>query len=409
MAKALTATVTRAFHLRSGVLAESVSPAAYRDYIQGLALIRGTDPNAGDKAIPFFNKAIELDPRSALPYAGLAEAQLWNFEKPGVRQWLDSAGDTIAKAKSLNPDSAHVLLVDGLFKKDHGQYEQAVEDLRRATEVEPNNSEAWRWLARVYQNMNRPQDAEATYRKAIAAQMGYYRPYHDFGLFYHRRGQYREAENLSRQVTALAPEFVDGHTLLGLALMHQERYQEAEDAMRRSLRLQESARALTNLGVLYYRQERYAEAVPFYERSLAVGPPSAVRYADLGDGYQRLGRTREASEAYRNAKKLAEDQLAHNPRQAYNRALLGWICVHLGDSSRADFEVAQALGLEPDNPTVIQVAVEAYENLGQREKALEALINAPLRLLEELSHDPDTKELIRDPRFVKLMNEKSIQ
>ena len=84
MAKALTATVTRAFHLRTGVLAESVSPAAYRDYIQGLALIRGTDVNAGDKAIPFFNKAIELDPRSALPYAGLAEAQLSKFEKNRV-------------------------------------------------------------------------------------------------------------------------------------------------------------------------------------------------------------------------------------------------------------------------------------------------------------------------------------
>jgi len=37
MAKALTATVTRAFHLRTGVIAESVSPAAYRDYIRGLA------------------------------------------------------------------------------------------------------------------------------------------------------------------------------------------------------------------------------------------------------------------------------------------------------------------------------------------------------------------------------------
>ena len=178
-----------------------------------------------------------------------------------------------------------------MFKKDHGQYEQAVEDLSRALEVEPNNSEAWRWLARVYQNMNRLQDAEATYRKAIAAQTGYYRPYYDFGLFYHLRGQYREAEALFRQVTALAPEFDDGHTFLGLALMHQERYPEAEDAMRRSLRLHESARVLTDLGVLYYRQERYAEAVPFFERSLAVGPASAVRYSDLGDGYWRLGRT----------------------------------------------------------------------------------------------------------------------
>ena len=117
----------------------------------------------------------------------------------------------------------------------------------------------------------------------------------------------------------------------------------------------------------------------------------------------------EAAEAYRNAKKLTEDQLARNPRQAYNRALLGWIYAHLGDSSRADFEAAQALGLEPDNPNVIQEAVLAYEALGQRDKALDALSKAPARLLEELSRQPDTKELGRDPRFVKLMNEKSIQ
>ncbi len=409
MAKALTATVTRAFHLRTGVVAESVSPAAYRDYIQGLALIRGTDVNAGDKAIPFFNRAIELDPNSALPYAGLAEAQLWNLEKNRDSRWLDPAGEMIAKARSLNPDSPHVLVVAGWFKQAHGQYEQAVEDLKRAIEVDPNNPEAWRRLARVNEAMNRPQDAEATYRRAIAAQPGYYRAYNDFGLFYNRRGQYREAEALFRQVTGIAPDYPNGYIFLGLALLHQERYPEAEDAMRRSLRLYESASVLTDLGFLYYRQERYAEAIPFYERSLAVGPATAVRYSNLGDGYWRLGRTSEASDAYRNAKKLAENELAHNPRQGYTRALLGWIYAHLGDASRASFEAAQALGLEPDNPSVMQVAVEAYEILGQRDKAIEALINAPVRLLEELSHDPDTKELGRDPRFVELINKRSMQ
>jgi tetratricopeptide (TPR) repeat protein len=409
MAKALAATVTRAFHLRSGVVAEVVSPAAYPDYVQGLALIRGTDVNAGDKAIPFFKKAIELDPRSALAYAGLAEAELWNFDKDGDRKWLDSAGEMIAKARSLNPDSAHVLVVAGWFKRDHGQYEQAIEDLRRATEVEPSNSEAWSRLARVNEAMNRPQDAEATYRKAIAAQPGYYRPYYEFGVFYHLRGQYREAEVLFRQVTALAPEFDDGYTHLGLALMHQERYSEAEEAMRRSLRLHESARVLTDLGVLYYRQERYAEAVPFYEKSVVVGPASAVRYVDLGDGYWRLGRSREAAEAYRAARKMAEDELTRNPRKGSTRALLGWIYARLGDPGRAVFETTQALGLEPDNPKVIQAAAEAYEILGQRDKALSALTNAPVRLLEELSRKPDTKELGRDPRLVELINKKSMQ
>jgi tetratricopeptide (TPR) repeat protein len=408
MAKALTATVTRAFHLRSGV-AESVLPAAYRDYIQGLALIRGTDSNAGDKAIPFFNQAIELDPRWALPYAGLAEAQLWKFNKDDSRHWLDLAGETISKAKSLNPDSAHVLVVAGAFKQAHGQYDEAVEDLKRATELDPNNPVAWMRLASLNEAMNRPQDAEATYRKAIGAQPGYYRVYSDFGRFYSRHGQYREAEDLFRQVAALVPDYPDGHTFLGLALMHQERYPEAEDAMRRSLRLYESAIILTNLGVLYYRQGRYAEAVPLFERSLAVGPATVVRYSDLGDGYWRLGRTSEASAAYRNAANLAEGELARNPRRAYSRALLGWIYAHLGDPGRAGFEVAQALGLEPDNPNVIQEAVLAYEALGQREKALEALNKAPARLMEELSRQPDLKELQRDPLFVELMKQKSTQ
>jgi tetratricopeptide (TPR) repeat protein len=315
----------------------------------------------------------------------------------------------IAKARSLNPDSAHVLIVAGWFKQDHGQYEQAVEDLRRATELEPHNCDAWGWLARVYQNMNRPQDAEATYRKAIATQPGYYRPYYELGRYLHLRGQYREAEGLFRQVTAVAPEFVGAHTLLGLALMHQERYPEAEDEMRRSLRLYESASVLTDLGVLYYRQERYAEAVPFYERSLAVGPSTPTRYLDLGDGYWRLGRTLDAAEAYRNAKMLAEDELARNPRQGSTRARLGWIYARLGDPDRAVFETTQALGLEPENPNVIQAAAEAFEILGQRDKALEALTNAPVGVLEELSRKPDTKELGRDPRFIKLITKRLMQ
>src|SRR5436305_6462023 len=179
--------------------------------------------------------------------------------------------------------------------------------------------------------------------------------------------------------------------------------------MRRSLRLHEAARVLTNLGVLYYRQERYAEAVTFYERSLAVGPPSPIRYSDLGDGYWHLGRTRDAAEAYHLAKKMAEDELARNRRRGYMRALLGAIYAHLGDSSRALFETTQALGLEPDNSNVLQKAVEAYEILGQRDKALEALTDAPAGLLKELSRHSDTKDLGRDPRFVELINKRSMR
>jgi len=122
-----------------------------------------------------------------------------------------------------------------------------------------------------------------------------------------------------------------------------------------------------------------------------------------------LGRSRDAAKAYNNAKKLAEDELTRNPRRGDTRAHLGWIYAQLGDSSRAVFETTQALGLEPDNQNVILLAVETYEFLGQRDKTLETLTNASVRLLEQLSHKPDTKELARDPRFVELINKRSMQ
>ena len=97
VAKALAAMVTSAFHLRSSVPDESVVMAAYPSYIQGIGLLRRDQASAGE-AIPFFDQAIQSDPRSALPYAGLAEAQLQLFQRGFGREWLQRAERTVAKA-----------------------------------------------------------------------------------------------------------------------------------------------------------------------------------------------------------------------------------------------------------------------------------------------------------------------
>jgi tetratricopeptide (TPR) repeat protein len=173
--------------------------------------------------------------------------------------------------------------------------------------------------------------------------------------------------------------------------------------------LQESARVLTNLGLLYYWEERFVEAVRFFERSIAVGPASALRYSNLGDGYWYLGRTQEAAQAYRSARKMGEDDLARNPRQALPRAILGWVYAHLGESDRGAFETAQALGMEPGAARVMRVGALTYEALHQRDKALEALRDAPLALLEELNRHPSAKELRQDRRFLELIAKKSVQ
>jgi tetratricopeptide (TPR) repeat protein len=402
LAKALLATVTGGLGLRAGMLKELVSPPAYPYYVQALALIQ-RDLISYDQAIPLFQKAIELDPRSALPYAGLAEAEIQKFNVGYGQPLLDQAQGAVAQAKSLNPDAVPVLLASGQLNRAQGYYEQAVRDLTRATELEPNNPFVWRGLASVYAGMNRSEDAIATYRKAIAVQPGYYGFYFDFGMFYYSIARYKEAEESMRHVTMLAPNLAPGHTNLGIILMDQGRYREAEVEMLASLKLREARQVLNDLGLLYAYQRRDGEAVRFYERSLAVGPPNTNLFLNLGDTYRRLGREREAAEAYRRGMTMAEQNLVDNPRTSASRARLALFSARLGDRSGAEFEVAQALRMAPeDNPTM-RLAALTYEVLKQRNKTLDILRNAPAPLLGDLSRQPDLEDLQADARFVELL------
>ena len=407
LAKALIATVTQGFRLKSRVPQETVAPAAYSDYAQAIELLR-RDGNNAAQAIPLLERAIERDPRSALPYAGLAEAQLQRFERGECAECLDRAAGNVAKAKSLNPDSVPVLLVSGVAELQRGQYERAVRDYTRATELNPTNSDAWRRLANVYNVTNRPEEAIATYRKAIDAQPNYYRQYLAFGNFYLNRNEFSQAERQYRRVIAIAPELADGHMSLGLALMREGRFEEAEESFGRALGLRRTSQLLSNVGSFYYAQGRYEKAVPLYEECVSL-QPTALRYRNLGDAFRHLGKKKEALQAYQDAQKLAEQDVARNPRQASGRVRLGILCAFLGETRRAESELAQALSLEPENPGVMRESVFAYEFLGQLDKALAVLQNAPKDLLEDLNRQPDTKQLRQDRRFQELLRRKTAQ
>jgi eukaryotic-like serine/threonine-protein kinase len=402
LAKALIATATGAFGLRAGVPHESVSGPAYSSYVQGLTLM-SRDMHSADEAIPYFNKAIEIDPVSALPYAGLAEAQIQNYQRGMGSKWLDLAAANIAKAKSINADAVPVLLTSGILQQEHGWYEQAARDFNRAAELEPNNSDAWRLLASIYNKTNRTEEAIATYQKAISAQPNYYRHYLDFGNFYFFRSEFRQAEELQRRVTAIAPNLAEGHMDLGLALMEQGRFQEAETSLLHALRLSRTPQILGNVGALYYGDEKFEEALSYFQASLAEGASSAFFYTDLGDAFRHLGRDSEAADAYRKASALAEEQLVGNPRQAYIRVLLAQVSARLGNPGRAEFELRQALSMAPENAIVTRHAVLTYEILQERQKGLDLLRGVPVQAIEELGRSPDAKDLRRDPRFEDLI------
>ena len=408
LAKALVATVTRAFQLPA-TSKEFVSSAANVPFVQAMDLLRQDNLANAERAIPLLNQAIVLDSASALPYAALAQAQVQMFVRGDGAKWLNLADATVAKARAINADSVPVLLASGIVQQQHGNYEQAIREFTRATAISPEESEGWRHLAACYDLANRTDEAIATYRRAIETQPDYYRHYLGLGGFYFKRGQFDRAEEQYRRVTTIAPGLASGHMNLGLALMQRGLFPDAEKELLHALRFGESRNLLMNLGGFYYAQERFEEAATYFERALAMGAASAVLSRDLGDAYRWLAKTRKASAAYRQGVTVAREDITRNPHRADSRALLALMSAFLGDRSSAQFEIEQALTLEPESRSVIRDAVTAYEVFGQREKALAVLRSAPRQVVEELSRSPDVRDLQRDSRFQALLERKAAE
>jgi tetratricopeptide (TPR) repeat protein len=315
---------------------------------------------------------------------------------------LEEAQRSLAAAQSLNPDSIRVLLVAGLFERTSGRYEKALENYRRVQEREPRNTDALRRIAGVYNDMDLPDKAIATFKQAIALEPAYYAPYSELGVLYYYRGRYPEAAEQFRNTIARASGGVQDYVNLGAVLSDLGRDAEADQALTASLNIQETPGAYNSLGAIRAYQKRDAEAVEFYRRALALNARDKIYQLNLGDSSRRLRRAADAAAAYRSGRDLALNELKQNPRNGYTRALVGYFAARLGDRARAEDEIGQALQLSPADGKVIRRAVLTYEALGLTDRALGALANATPELLRELGRQPDLAELQRNPRFLQL-------
>jgi eukaryotic-like serine/threonine-protein kinase len=404
MADALAGAVSSALRLRGTAAVETLSPEATAFYDRGLYLLHKDDQSL-DEAIPQFEQAARLNPRSPLPLAGLTEAELMKFQETAAHGSIEDAQRFLKEAESLNPDSVSVLLAAGLLHQTTGQYEKALQDFGRVQDLEPRNPDAFLRSASVYYRLDMSDKAIEAYRKAIELEPDYYKPYHKLGAFYYHRGRYLEAAGQFQKAIDRAPGLFEVYTDLGAAWSDLGRNQEAEQALLMSLKLRETARAWNGLGAIRAYQERDADAVTYYTRAVAMEPGEYTYWLNLGDSNRRSGRVDAATSAYRKALDLALIELRGNPRLGLTRASVAYLAARLGDVRRGQDEISQALELFPGDTEVILNAVLTYETLGEREQAIKVLGLATPEVLQALNRHPDLADFRRDIRFKQVVPE----
>ncbi|MGO9084894.1 MAG: winged helix-turn-helix domain-containing tetratricopeptide repeat protein [Candidatus Sulfotelmatobacter sp.] len=175
----------------------SQNPEAYQLYLHGEYFLTHKLHSSGeytlDKAVEYFNLAIEKDQHFALAYAGLADAynKLSWYLPPD--QSFAKAEAAAKKALALDPNLAaayrSLAIAMRVYEWDFGGADAA---FRRSIELNPNDSTTYRWHAEELLMMGRNQEAAEEWRRA--QQLDPFSTLPDtLGLLYFYSRDYRDA------------------------------------------------------------------------------------------------------------------------------------------------------------------------------------------------------------------------
>lgn len=380
--------------------------SAYELYVQSRGEMARNDSAGIDAAITHLHQALQADAQYALAHAALGEAFWLKYLQTKERHWVEEAKRSCDMALQHGAMLATPRITLATLLAGIGQYEAAVAEAQAALRLDPVNVEATRALARAYERLNRPTEAEAAFKRAIEGKPDNHRAVGDLAVFYWRTGRSEDAERMFRRLLELTPENHVVYRNLGGLYVTMGQQEKAAELLERSIGLRPTWSAYSNLGTLRFLQGRFEEAASLFEGAIALNPREYLLHGNMADALRFVPpRTREAASAYRQAILLAENALLVNPKDSALHSALGRYEVFSGNTKRALERVAQARALSPQNGSVLFNAALVYEMAGDRGNALAAVdlaLKAGHSRANLLQH-PDLQNLRADPGFAPLV------
>src|SRR5437870_12298318 len=210
------------------------SVEAHEAYLQGRFFINRHSEKETDQARAAYQRAVELDPKFALAWAGLAQTHVWdcNYATEGgqkgfnahlaaAREALERAlslepdlpdalfaramiktnfdydwkgtAETLRKALALAPQDPALLMEAGNLAQARGETTQGLDFFRRAVAFDPVNAQARAFLAGNLSVLGRQKEARAEYAREIELNPSAPNSHAGVGLTHLLEGKFEEA------------------------------------------------------------------------------------------------------------------------------------------------------------------------------------------------------------------------
>jgi tetratricopeptide (TPR) repeat protein len=196
---------------------------------------------------------------------------------------------------------------------------------------------------------------------------------------HHTAGQLQEAEQIYRQVLAVAPNHPDALHLLGVIALQAGRADVAIDFINRAIAVRPAAGFYSNLSEAYRKSGRFGEAESSARRSIALDPRNAPAHANLGA-------TLADQEKYDEAETELRAVLEIDPNLSIALTNLGNVCKAKGRLDEAIELGRRSIALDPNNAL-------GHNNLGASLEKKELPVEAEAEYRKAIQLDPRRPEV----------------
>ncbi len=304
---------------------------------------------------------------------------LLNFNKKN----FDAALDDAQKGLQIAPTDLMFSSAIGQIYLAKNSYNEALAAFQKVIQLDPNNADAYYFIASAYQNLGdvpkqefnaseavkrntkfsgesyfivgdaaqkskNYNEAIEAYRKSLNAKPDYYPVYHNLSDIYRIQNRFEEAIEVAKKGTAIFPNDANLFTDLSRYYSLADQSALAIGAARQAVKLMpEKSVGYTSLCRAYYEDKQFQPALQACGSALKLNPDDGEANVYLGFTYLSLDKIDTANEHFAKAVSGLKDYTQKNPDYSDGFYLLGNAYYYANRPKNAIEAYSQSLQLYP--------------------------------------------------------------
>jgi tetratricopeptide (TPR) repeat protein len=173
------------------------------------------------------------------------------------------------------------------------------------------------------------------------------------------------------------------------------------------LTIQPNYLAYLNLGTLHFQASRYGDAIAMFSRARDLKEDEYIVWGHLAHSYASGAEPEKAESAFRQAIELGTAEMARKPYDLWIVIDVAGYHAMLDEQDRGVELLEIAIARDPVDPALTAAIGETFEDLGQRERAIEWIGKALSAGMPPAWFEgrPSLSQLLADERYQLLVGE----